>query len=76
MPMKNITLSADEALIEAARERARAEHTTLNEQFRRWLAEYTRRDDWAVQARAVLKDLRATVRTGGRRFTRDEMNER
>ena len=27
--MKNITLSADERLIEAARERARAEHTTL-----------------------------------------------
>ena len=39
--MKNITLSADERLIEAARERARSEHTTLNEQFRRWLADYT-----------------------------------
>ena len=35
--MKNITLSADEGLIEAARERARTEHTTLNEQFRLWL---------------------------------------
>ena len=32
--MKNITLSADDKLIEAARERARAEQTTLNEQFR------------------------------------------
>ena len=29
--MKNITLSADENLIEAARRRAAAEHTTLNE---------------------------------------------
>ena len=38
--MKNITLSADEKMIESARERARSEHTTLNEQFRRWLAEY------------------------------------
>jgi hypothetical protein len=38
--MKNITMSADENLIESARERARSEHTTLNEQFRRWLAEY------------------------------------
>ncbi|MDZ7728611.1 MAG: hypothetical protein U5Q44_10705 [Dehalococcoidia bacterium] len=36
--MKNITLSADENLIEAARERARRENTTLNEQFRRWLS--------------------------------------
>ena len=35
--MKNITLSADEGLIEAARERELAEHTTLNEQFRLWL---------------------------------------
>ncbi len=33
--MKNVTLSADEHLIESARERARAEHTTLAEQFRR-----------------------------------------
>ena len=27
---------------EAARKRARAEHSTLNEQFRRWLADYER----------------------------------
>jgi hypothetical protein len=32
--MKNITLSADENLIETARQRAALEHTTLNEQFR------------------------------------------
>jgi len=38
MLMKNITLSADEALIEAARAQAKAENTTLNEQFRLWLA--------------------------------------
>ena len=35
--MKNITLSADQDLIEAARRRASAEHTTLNAQFRLWL---------------------------------------
>ena len=40
--MKNITLSADERLIEAARARALAERTTLNEQFREWLMEYAR----------------------------------
>lgn len=74
--MKNITLSADEKLIEAARERARAEHTTLNEQFRRWLADYTRREQQAEVAMAVIRELRGKVRTNGRRFTRDEMNER
>ena len=38
--MKNITLSADEDLIEAACQRAAAEHTTLKEQFRLWLKNY------------------------------------
>jgi hypothetical protein len=74
--MKNITLSADEGLIEAARERARAEHTTLNEQFRRWLKDYARREQQADEAMAVIRQLRGKVRTGGRKFTRDEMNER
>ena len=74
--MKNITLSADEGLIEAARERARAEHTTLNEQFRRWLRDYTRREQQADDAMAVIRELRGKVRTGGHKFTRDEMNER
>lgn len=74
--MKNITLSADENLIAAARERARAEHTTLNEQFRRWLAEYARRKQKADEAMAVIQELQGSLRTGGRKFTRDEMNER
>ena len=74
--MKNITLSADEHLIEAARERARSERTTLNDQFRRWLEDYVRRDGQATQAMAVVDRVRAYSGTGGRRFTRDEMNER
>jgi hypothetical protein len=74
--MKNITLSADEGMIEAARERAREENTTLNEQFRLWLAEYARHEQRAERAMAVVRELRGRVRTGGRRFTRDEMNER
>ena len=74
--MKNITLSADERLIEAARERARTEHTTLNEQFRRWLNEYARGKQQAEEAMAVVRELQGRVRTGGRRFTREEMNER
>ena len=74
--MKNITLSADEHLIEAARARARAERTTLNEQFRHWLAEYAQRQKKADVAMAVIDELRERLRTGGRRFTREEMNER
>ena len=74
--MKNITLSADESLIEAARERARAEHTTLNEQFRLWLASYSRRDQKVQDAMAVVARLQAYADTTGCRFTREEMNER
>ncbi len=74
--MKNITLSADESLIEAARRRAAAEGTTLEALFRRWLAEYVGRGRQAEAAMAVIQELRETIDTGGRRFTRDEMNER
>jgi len=74
--MKNVTLSADEKMIEAARERARAEHTTLNDKFRRWLAEYVGASRRTEDAMAVIDELSRTLRTGGRKFTRDEMNER
>lgn len=43
--MKNITLSADESLIELAREEARARKTTLNALFREWLKEISRSDE-------------------------------
>ncbi len=74
--MKNITLSADENLIETARQRAAAEHTTLNEQFRIWLEDYSRRKQRADEAMAVVERIRTYTHTGGRKFTRDEMNER
>jgi hypothetical protein len=72
--MKNITLSADEALIEAAREQARAENTTLNEQFRLWLAAYARKRR-LERYEDVMSDLRGKV-VVGRKLTRDQMNER
>ncbi len=74
--MKNITLSADENLIEAARQRAVAEHTTLNEQFRLWLEDYVGRKQQAAEAMEVIRELQGSIFTGGRKFTRDEMNER
>ncbi len=74
--MKNITLSAEEHLIAAARARALAENTTLNEQFRRWLADYAQRRHRAAAAMKVIAELRGSLRTGGRKWSRDEMNER
>lgn len=73
--MKNITLSADDKLIEAARARARSEQTTLNEQFRRWLVAYVNREQQAQEAMAVIQELRGKLRVG-RKLTREEMNER
>ena len=73
--MKNITLSADEKLIESARERARSEHTTLNEQFRRWLAEYAHARERMQRYDDVMARLRGQLKVG-RKLTRDDMNER
>ena len=72
---KNITFSADDALIEEAREAARADNTTLNEQFRLWLEQYARRRR-AEKAMQVIAELQDKINTGGRKLTREEMNER
>ena len=74
--MKNITFSADEDLIEAARARAREERTTLNEQFRLWLEQYAHRSRRVEDAMAIIDKVRGYASSGGRKFTRDEMNER
>jgi hypothetical protein len=73
--MQNITLSADEKLIEAAHARARAEHTTLNELFHHWLADYARQPERLQRYDQVIGALRGKVRIG-RTLTRDEMRER
>lgn len=74
--VKNITLSADENLIEAARKKARAANRTLNEEFRSWLEQYAAGSDRATEAKAVIDRIASYARTGGRKFSRDEMNER
>lgn len=73
--MKNVTLSADEHLIERARQTARAENRTLNDAFREWLEEYTSRNGDLEQYDRLMNRLRGHV-VAGRKFTREEMNER
>lgn len=72
--LKNITFSAEEDLIRRARERATAERTTLNDEFRRWLEKYVERPETA-KALTDLMDLFAYAQPG-RSFRREEMNER
>jgi hypothetical protein len=40
MAIKNVTLRLEEDLIEAARAEARRRNTSLNAEFRRWLADF------------------------------------
>jgi len=72
--MKNITLSADEDLIEQARSIARGQRRTLNEAFREWLAQFAQSAGDAQGFDALMQRLRYA--DAGRRFTREELNER
>lgn len=76
--MKNITLSADEALIEQARQRAKNENTTLNKEFRRWLNSYATNDaERRRRVRAYDEFMQSMKGTSiGGPFSRDELNER
>ena len=63
--MKNVTLSAENTLIDQARVLARLRGTTLNEAFRGWLAGYAREDVddglKLAQTRAMLDELSAPI---------------
>jgi predicted transcriptional regulator len=72
--MKNITLSADEDLIERARALAKAQHKTLNAVFREWLAQFTAGSGDTQGFDAIMKRMKHV--DAGRRFTRDELNAR
>jgi hypothetical protein len=72
--MKNVTLSADENLIEQARLIARSQHKTLNAVFREWLLQFTAQAGHGREFDSLMKRLKHVK--AGRHFTRDEMNER
>jgi len=72
--VKNITLSADADLIDKARQVAKAEHKTLNAVFREWLESYASRRGDVEAYRALMERLKHI--DAGRKFTRDEMNDR
>ena len=87
--MTTITLNVDDRLIDTARRVAADEHTTLEAKFREWLEGYAQKrkqaknaedeaERWekAERVMAGIDEMCKTVRTGGRKFTRDELNER
>lgn len=89
--MEKVNLYADRRLVDAVRCRALEEKTGLNELFRQWMVDYLGGEEAAEQAiadtpalhkaqveraMATIQELRKHIRTGGRKFTREEMNER
>ena len=72
--LKNITLSAEKNLIERARKRAKIRNTTLNAEFRRWLAQYTEYPQTTADLANIMEKI--SYAQAGKRFTRDDMNER
>jgi len=73
--MKTITPKFDEELVEAAEERARLEHTTIEILLRNWIAEYARQEDRVSRFDDAIDMVRGRVSVG-RKLTRDEMYER
>ncbi len=72
--LKNITFSVEENLIQKARERAVSEKTTLNAVFKRWLKQYSERKKAVEEYDQIMEEMKHVY--PGRKFTRDEMNER
>jgi hypothetical protein len=78
--MLDVTFSADESVIERAKEVARSEGKSLESAFREWLRAYAARIPEQYppatdeEIRALFQRLRYV--NSGRKFTRDEMNER
>ena len=71
---KNVTLSAEERWIDAARRKAVAEGTSLNDLFRRWIESYAQQSVSEASYAALMQRL--SHANPGRSFDRDEMNER
>jgi hypothetical protein len=72
--VKNITLSADENLIEQARKAAAEQHTTLNAAIREWQEHYAGREQRARKFDEMME--RTKYFRVDRKYTREEMNER
>ncbi len=72
--LKNITLSAEKELIEKARQKAQKNRTTLNATFRLWLKQYVQSEKSSADYEDLMKSL--SYAQPGKKFTRDELNER
>ena len=88
---KRIVMTEDERIVDIARLRADSENTSLEAELSRWLRNYADeyagdvpteedyarvRKERAARAMRTIHKLRKSLSSNGRKFTRDEMNER
>lgn len=71
--VRNITFSADERVIRAARLRAKKENRSLNHVFREWLCRYSEIDDRVDRYDEIMKKLKHIKL---KKMSREEMNAR
>ncbi len=71
---QTITLIVDSDTFEMVSQRAKAENTTLNALFRVWMEGYVAQPAATADYNALMAQLSHV--DAGRRFDRDEMNER
>jgi hypothetical protein len=74
MSVRKITFRAEQSTIEDARKVARFEGKTLEDAFRDWRHWYASRNVTKEEIEALYRRLKYV--DAGRKFTRDEMNER
>lgn len=79
--MREISFIVEEVLIDRANMVARSEGKTLETAFREWLESYASRCPTVESDNPSKEDIEALLRRlryvrAGRKFTRDEMNER
>ena len=74
MFVRKIIFRAEQSTIERAREVARSEGKALEDAFREWLDWYASRNVTREEIEALYRSLKHV--DAGRKFSRDEMNER
>ena len=74
--MAEITIRIHDKYLEAVQRKAKAEHTNIHDLVYRWLFDYAGHEVYGEVAIEVIDSMRGRFGTSGRKFTRDEMNER
>ncbi len=69
--MRNVTLSADDHMIELGRQTAQNRNTTLNQTFRDWLKDYVRQESQGAAIDEIYRNL-SHIDLSGTKLSREE----